>query len=105
MKLEITVNGQAPVRVIVVKGDVDMDSSPELRDEIKRTLKGLATLKLDLRDVGYIDSSGIAVLIQGLKWAKASRTDFRLVAPSAQVRSVMELSQLQSLFPTDEAGA
>ena len=42
MKLELSTLEGANVRTIVVKGDVDMDSSPELRDELKRALKGVA---------------------------------------------------------------
>src|SRR5437867_1010334 len=99
MKLELSTLEGGNARTIVVKGDVDMDSSPELRDELKRALKGVATLRLDLREVGYIDSSGIAVLITGYRLAQKSKAHFCLVEPSAQVKAVIELSQLQSFFP------
>jgi anti-sigma B factor antagonist len=101
MKLEVTSHDQGPTRTIVVKGDVDMDSSPELRDEIKKSLKGPTTLRLDLKAVGYIDSSGIAVLITGYRLAQKAKVGFRLLDPSAQVKAVIELSQLQSFFPID----
>jgi anti-sigma B factor antagonist len=100
MKLEISTLEGGNVRTIVVKGDVDMDSSPELRDELKRAMKGVATVRLDLSGVGYIDSSGIAVLITGYRLAQKTRITFCLLAPSSQVKAVIELSQLQSFFPT-----
>jgi anti-sigma B factor antagonist len=100
MKLELSTLEGGNVRTIVVKGDVDMDSSPELRDELKRALKGVGTLRLDLSGVGYIDSSGIAVLITGYRLAQKAGATFCLLDPSAQVRAVIELSQLQSFFPT-----
>jgi len=98
MKLEMSSQSQGAQRTIVVRGDVDMDSSPELRDEIKRTLKGATGLKLDLKGVSYMDSSGIAVLIQGLRWANQQKAAFRLLDPSPQVNGVIELSQLQTVF-------
>lgn len=99
MKLELSTLESADSRTIVVKGDVDMDSSPELRDEMKRAMKGVTAIRLDLRGVGYIDSSGIAVLITGYRLAQKQKVQFSLVEPSAQVKAVIELSQLQSFFP------
>ncbi len=101
MALEMTTRDEGTQRTLVVKGDVDMDSSPELRDELKRAMKGVATLRLDLKGVGYIDSSGIAVLITGVRQAQKSKVGFRLLDPSRQVRDVIELSQLQTFFPID----
>jgi anti-sigma B factor antagonist len=99
MKLELSTLESSDARTIVVKGDVDMDSSPELRDEMKRAMKGVSAIRLDLRGVGYIDSSGIAVLITGYRLAQKQKVGFALVEPSAQVKAVIELSQLQSFFP------
>lgn len=100
MKLELSTLDQGNVRTIVVKGDVDMDTSPDLRDELKRALKGIETLRLDLKGVGYIDSSGIAVLITGYRLSQKSKVKFCVLEPSPQVKAVIELSQLQSFFPT-----
>ena len=99
MKLELATLDHGEVRTIVVKGDVDMDTSPELRDEIKRAMKGAGGIRLDLKDVGYIDSSGIAVLITGYRLAQKSKVKFCVLDPSPQVKAVIELSQLQSFFP------
>jgi anti-sigma B factor antagonist len=98
MKLELSSQGQGPTRTLTVRGDVDMDSSPEFRDEIKKLLKGAKELRVDLKGVAYMDSSGIAVLITGLRWAKQQNAAFKLVDPSPQVNGVMELSQLQTVF-------
>jgi anti-sigma B factor antagonist len=99
MKLELSTLEGSNVRTIVVKGDVDMDSSPELRDEMKRALKGVGTLRLDLSGVGYIDSSGIAVLITGYRLAQKAQVKFCIIDPSPQVKAVIELSRLESFFP------
>jgi anti-sigma B factor antagonist len=99
MKLELSTLDHGKVRTIVVKGDVDMDTSPELRDEIKRAMKGAEGIRLDLKGVGYIDSSGIAVMITGYRLAQRSKVTYCVQDPSPQVKAVIELSQLQSFFP------
>ena len=89
--------------LIVVEGDVDMESSPKLRDQIKKSLKAKPQrLKLRMADVPYIDSSGIAVLIEGMKWSKKKGADYALVAISDNVRSVLELSKLLAVFTVEE---
>ena len=57
-------------------------------------------LKLYLRGGNYIDSSGLAVLIQGLKIARRDNSEYSyvLLDVSPQVLSVIELSQLRDLF-------
>jgi anti-sigma B factor antagonist len=89
---------------IEVSGDVDMDSSPKLRDEIKSSLKSKpAKLRLHLQGVPYIDSSGIAVLIEGMKWCGKKGSAYSLVSVSDNVRAVLELSKLSGVFTIEEA--
>ncbi|MFQ5506593.1 MAG: STAS domain-containing protein [Planctomycetota bacterium] len=103
-KIRLETTEHEGYRLLSVAGEVDMQSSPRLRDELKLQLKGTGILKLDLRNVSYLDSSGIAVLIQGMKWAQRERIDYRLVDPSEQVRSVIELAQLQDFFSIESSG-
>jgi anti-sigma B factor antagonist len=104
MKLEIGQTEDGSVRTLTVRGDLDMDSSPNLRDAIKKAITGGTTLRIELSGVGYIDSSGIAVLIQGHKWALKSQVAFRLVTPSPKVQAVIKLAQLQTLFTIEPVG-
>ncbi len=85
--------------LIDVSGEVDMESSPKLRDELKKAVKKKpATLRLRLADVPYIDSSGIAVLIEGMKWAQGKKIPYVLVDISDSVRDVLKLSRLLEAF-------
>lgn len=89
---------------IVVGGDVDMENSPKLRDVIKRCLKDRPqVVRVRLDDVPYIDSSGIAVLIEGMKWCKKKGCEFRLVDISDNVRGVLELSKLLPVFTVEKS--
>ena len=101
---EITTETGEGYRALVLSGQLDMDSAPKLRDEIKASLKGAQTLKVDLANVDYVDSSGIAILIQGYKLALKKKVQFFLANTSPQVMAVIELSQLQDFFVFDESG-
>src|SRR3989442_582910 len=70
--LEITVNSEEEGTVFRLRGRVTIDSSPALRDRLLIMLRGQAPTSLifDLSEVPYIDSSGIATLIEGLKIAR-----------------------------------
>ena len=88
-------------RVILdVKGDIDLAHSPAMRKallgEIKE--KRTPTVLLNLGKVRYMDSSGIASLVEGLKAARDLGTRLILYGLTPTVREVMELSRLQRIF-------
>lgn len=102
MKLTIENQESGDGVVLQVTGDVDMESSPRLRDEIKKSIKKKpASLKLRLADVPYIDSSGIAVLIEGMKWTQKKKVAYALVDISDSVRDVLQMSKLLSVFTVE----
>ena len=103
IKIEVVRSEDPGVLVLKVEGDVDMDSSPALREQIAKELKGTSCLKVDLSSVAYLDSSGIAVLIQGHKSAQKTDVAYSLLNPSSQVKAVIELAQLNQLFTIEES--
>lgn len=84
--------------VVVVEGEVDLSWSAELRNAVLKALKGSNDLLVDLSAVSYIDSSGIAALVEGLQTAKAQGKTFGLVSVSAPARAVLELARLDQVF-------
>lgn len=95
---------------VTVSGRLTLDTSPALLDELQRVLRHSSKdhqLKVLLRDVDFIDSSGISVLIQGLKMAQERSVAYVLSDPSPKVRAVIELSQLDNFFTVEipEEGA
>ena len=97
LKIEIH-DGADGGRLVSVGGEVDMESSPDLKAAISKALPGSKALRVGLAQVSYLDSSGIAVLVEGYKAARAQGVDFILLDPSPQVGEVIKLSQLDSLF-------
>jgi anti-sigma B factor antagonist len=85
--------------VIRVQGEVDLYSSPDLRKAILKAVPSAeGGLAIDLSGVTYIDSSGVATLVEGLRSAREHGTTFTLVEPSDAVRQVLELARLDSVF-------
>jgi anti-sigma B factor antagonist len=105
--LEIAVERQGPEAVVRLKGRVDVDSSPDLRDRL-RTLLGTQTLlqavTVDLSGVPYIETSGIATLIEALRIARHHQTTFRLEGLGGAALRLFEVTGVLALFDSGNAG-
>ena len=98
--MEIDIKQAASGAVVRVAGDVDMVSSPELREAVLELLldnQGTVVV-VNLAGVKYIDSSGVASLIEGLKEARRARRSLRLACLNDGPRHVLELTRLLDLF-------
>jgi anti-sigma B factor antagonist len=86
--------------ILDLTGDIDLANSPMLRKALLGEIKEKKTPKvfLNLKSVRYIDSSGIATLVEGLKASRETGTRLILYGLSTSVREVMQLSRLQKLF-------
>ena len=85
--------------IIRVCGEVDLYSSPVLREAILKGISsGSGTVSVDLREVLYMDSSGVATLVEGLKASGKKGAAFVLLSPSEAVMKVLQLSRLDAVF-------
>jgi anti-sigma B factor antagonist len=84
--------------IVVLKGDVDLESSPAAREILLKSVEGAGTVLVDLSSVTYIDSSGVASLVEALQAAKRNGGRFALVAASDPTRRVLELARLDKVF-------
>ena len=86
--------------ILDLTGDIDLAHSPAMRKVLLLEIKEKRTPKvyLNLRNVRYIDSSGIASLVEGLKASRDLGSRLILFGLSRSVREVMELSRLQKIF-------
>ena len=85
--------------ILDVHGEVDLSWSQEIRRSVLEALATTPALAVELSEVSYIDSSGIAALVEGFQQARAKGQRFALVSPSASVNSVLELARLDRVFP------
>lgn len=88
------------VVVVTPVGDVDMSRSPDLRHVIQSQFarSGLRRLVIDLDEVGYMDSSGLATLVEAMRTAKKNAVELVLASLSPRVRSLFEIAKLDTVF-------
>ncbi len=87
-----------------VSGDIDLANSPEVRKALLRELRENRTPRvvMNLSKVRYIDSSGVASLVEGLKASRDTGSRFLLFGLSASAREVLQLSRLLKIFEVYE---
>ena len=98
--LEINIVRNGACSVVHVQGDIDMKTSPEVRAAILDLYekRGQERVVLDLAGVKYIDSSGVAILVEGLQEAKKRKARFILSGLNEAPRHVLDLTRLTSVF-------
>ena len=96
------------VTVVVSRGRLNMVAARTLRTLLADLVEqGSTRLVVDLEETSFIDSSGLGALISGLKAARQVGGDLRIARPTAEVVSVLELTNLDKVLrPRDTvAGA
>ena len=98
------------VLMVTLEGEIDMSSSGSVWDAISQYIEGkkpkAKACVVDLSQVSYMDSSGIATLVRTWQATKKSGGKMRLASPSAPVKDVFELAhvtEIFEIFPTVEA--
>jgi anti-sigma B factor antagonist len=85
--------------LIRLRGEVDLSWSQQVRQVVLEALITSQRVGVVLSEVSYIDSSGIAALVEGFQNARSKGSGFALVAISDSVRAVLELARLDRVFP------
>jgi anti-sigma B factor antagonist len=89
--------------LFVVEGQVDMHTSPDLRKHLRGALDERSPrLVVDLTSVSFIDSSGLATLIEALQAVRKYGGSLRLCGLSTNVKNLFRLSNLTSIFDLRE---
>jgi anti-sigma B factor antagonist len=102
--LEIAQETVGSAQILTPKGDVDMARSPVLRKAIGDAMKsGAAKVVLDLSGVPYMDSSGLATLVEALQNSRKSKIELLLCALTPRVRSILEIARLNTVFRIHES--
>ena len=97
--MDINIKEMPPFRVIYLSGDVDMHSSPQARQAILDGLKAQQPILVELSAVRYMDSSGVASLVEGYQTARKQGIEFGLAAPATSAMNVLRLARLDKVFP------
>jgi anti-sigma B factor antagonist len=101
--MDINTEEREQYTIIELVGEVDLSCSPDARKSILGVLEENNNLLVDLGKVSYIDSSGIACLVEGYQMAKKQSLKFGLVGVSDAAMSVLKLARLDKVFPIFDA--
>jgi anti-sigma B factor antagonist len=90
--------------IVDVTGDITLYNSPEVRKVLLGLIKekGVPRVIVNLEKVKYIDSAGVASLVEGLKVSRDSKSGFALYGLSRTTRDVLELTRLIKVFEVYE---
>ncbi len=97
--LRIEQSNQGSATVLRLSGEVDLNSSPELRAQLLEVMEAQpARLVLDLRGLLYMDSSGLGTLVDLKRRTEQRNTPLVLVGVQPRVRSLLEITRLNTFF-------
>jgi anti-sigma B factor antagonist len=99
MSFKIKSAEQENIGVITVEGEVDMFTSPSLREKLLPLFeKSIIGIIIDLKGVTFMDSSGIATMVEGLQWSRKGGKPFVLTGLSENVLNALSLTKLEKVF-------
>jgi anti-sigma B factor antagonist len=98
MKISTRQNGSATI--VDVVGDITLQNSPEVRRVVLDLFyqKHSHRVIMNMTSVSWIDSAGVASLVEGLKVARDLKSDFALFGLTPNAKEVLELTRLANVF-------
>jgi anti-sigma B factor antagonist len=98
--LEIETRREGDATIVAARGEVTVFSSPALRESLRKIAGDRpARLILDLTQTRYIDSSGVATLVEALQTLQRYNGKLVLAGMNQRVRGVFEIARLDGIFP------
>jgi anti-sigma B factor antagonist len=97
--MDIKMEDTGDVMVFRISGDIDINTSPDVKRSFDRTVKEKKDkIVINLKGVGYVDSSGLATLVEILKNLRTYGGKLKLASLSDKVRGLFEITKLDKLF-------
>jgi anti-sigma B factor antagonist len=100
--MEYQVREEQGSLVVSLEGDVDLEHSPKAREILLDCAAKKQSIFVDLSAVTYIDSSGVASLVEAYQTCRQQGTKFALVAVNPSALRVLELARLDKIFTIHE---
>jgi len=84
--------------LIAISGEIDFNAAPELRNALQSATKNAKKLIVDLAQVPYMDSSGVAVLVETLQTQRRNGNQLILCNLQPKVVGIFEIARLDMVF-------
>ncbi len=101
--MEYQVVRQDKISIVMLSGDIDLYFTPDARRTVLQCLNEKRGVLVDLSAVTYIDSSGIACLVESYQTAKQRLLSFGLIGVSENAMNVLRLTRLDQVFPIHDS--
>lgn len=90
--------------VVAVGGEIDVYTAPKLREQLVDLVNdGRYHLVVDMEGVEFLDSTGLGVLVGGLKRVRAHDGSLRLVCTQERILKIFRITGLTKVFPIHES--
>jgi anti-anti-sigma factor len=101
---QLDISQSADAALLAVAGEIDMATAPQLLDAILVAHQAGGTdVTLDLRDVPFMDSRGVAALVSAHRHLVDGQAELRLVNVCPAIAAVLDITGVGSLLGTDSA--
>ncbi len=99
-----TVVSSPPSATVVLDGEIDISTCPDIWRFLMAAISGGDVhLAVDMSGVTFIDASGIGVLVAAANRARQAGGGLSLLAPSPQVRRLLDVFHLDAILPAASA--
>jgi anti-sigma B factor antagonist len=100
MELDIKTARDADVCSVTLEGEIDVYTAPRLKEVLVDAVEsGCPNVIVDLEKVGFIDSSGLGVLVSALRRARERDGVVRIVCTRDNVLKIFRITGLDKVFP------
>jgi anti-sigma B factor antagonist len=98
--LSLTTRDEGDRTVVAVGGEIDVYTAPKLREQLVDLVNaGRYHLVVDMEGVEFLDSTGLGVLVGGLKRVRAHEGSLRLVCTQERILKIFRITGLTKVFP------
>ena len=106
MDLTLSTRTEGGRTVVTVGGEIDVYTAPKLREQLIDLVSGGAHhLVVDMENVDFLDSTGLGVLVGGLKRVRAHEGSLRLVCTQDRILKIFRITGLTKVFPIHDTVA
>ncbi|MFS3127318.1 anti-sigma factor antagonist [Nocardioides sp. Bht2] len=99
MDLSLKIREQGGATIVAVAGEIDVYTAPKLRDQITDLVGGgQYRLIIDMEAVEFLDSTGLGVLVGGLKKVRAHDGSLELVCTQERLLKIFRITGLAKVF-------
>src|SRR5438046_7628005 len=100
MDLDVEAIREDGASVIALRGEIDVYTAPLLRQKIVDLVdEGALNIVVDMEKVDFLDSTGLGVLVDGLKRVKTREGSMKLVANQDRILKIFDITGLSKVFP------